>query len=577
VARKVLKVSILCSRIDEAAQCEYQQCEYQLAQLTRYALYCATMQAAPSSNLSTKPVPEEPVPEGNASTFLHYALLLIFAALCLLRSPISQSLWLDESISLWLTRHSWLELWPVAAQYQGQSPLYFYLLKAYGYLFGESEQALRSLSFLLVVAATLVLRKVLARYFSSTLATLGALAFLAHDGVLRVAFSARPYAFGLFCIVASLWTLQRLMAAQASKRMLFAHSVLCALIGYAQYLFLPVLGLHWALAFTQQKPVWRRLLVTHLCAALLLLPALPHFLSLQAHFSDWSFAKQPVFLDLAKALLPAPLLVYFVCALSCALLMHGFNKPSRASLQLALVALVFCVLGPLLLYLHAQVSSSSLWVDRLYLWQAPIAGILLAAIAAAWLPQKAYKLCLGVFLAMASYREIGRIWYIEDWRSAIQRLEQQQTLQGPATRLLFFSGLIEAEQLATSEASVLTPQRRSYLSLPLSVYAAPALGQQALLLPSNFDEPAAQHYFEREIEPQLQGVNELRLLALRIRRFPRARESYAALPAILKQLEKSGFMPESESAGATPPPLVQLLRLSRKPLINEQNRTPSGN
>lgn len=115
-----------------------------------------------------------------------------------------------------------------------------------------------------MLAAGLILQQVLRERVGGALATLGALAFLSHDGVLRAAFSSRPYALGLLGIAASVWSLQHLLRSPSSLKPCALHALLTALIAYAQYLFLPVLAMHWLLLLVENHKVWRRLLLSHI-------------------------------------------------------------------------------------------------------------------------------------------------------------------------------------------------------------------------------------------------------------------------------------------------------------------------
>ena len=87
-----------------------------------------------------------------------------FFALVLLRGPFTQSLWLDETVSWWVIKDSYGELWRRTLAFQGQSPFYFILLKAFSDVFGSGEWVLRLPALLFGGAALLLTFKVARRY-----------------------------------------------------------------------------------------------------------------------------------------------------------------------------------------------------------------------------------------------------------------------------------------------------------------------------------------------------------------------------------------------------------------------------
>jgi len=58
-------------------------------------------------------------------------LAILFLQLLLLRAPLHESLWLDETLSVWVALGSFQEVIERAFLFQGQSPLYFLILKEF--------------------------------------------------------------------------------------------------------------------------------------------------------------------------------------------------------------------------------------------------------------------------------------------------------------------------------------------------------------------------------------------------------------------------------------------------------------
>ena len=79
---------------------------------------------------------ESPSPAIDSGTLDPVARLIVLIAIVILMAiygvnlPLTQSLWLDETVSAWLASSDWRDCFRRAATYQAQSPLYFLLFKA---------------------------------------------------------------------------------------------------------------------------------------------------------------------------------------------------------------------------------------------------------------------------------------------------------------------------------------------------------------------------------------------------------------------------------------------------------------
>lgn len=200
-----------------------------------------------------------------------FALSAIAAGLRFYRID-AQSLWYDEGISAFQLTRDYAEIARAAAG-DTHPPLYYWLLKAWGTLFGATELGLRSLSAVLGVAAVAVLWLLGRILFGTLAATCAALLLAISPLAVYYAQEVRMY---------TLVVLLGLVAAYAYARRSYAlYALAAAATLYSQYLgaaLLAALHLH-SLATWRARPrcEWVRWLGWNAVAALLFLPWLPVF------------------------------------------------------------------------------------------------------------------------------------------------------------------------------------------------------------------------------------------------------------------------------------------------------------
>ena len=79
--------------------------------------------------------------------------LVILAVAARMIGLSERPLWLDEAYSAWFASRDWHYLWTVVPTFEPHPPVYYSILKVWGFVFGESPLALRSLSVLFGIAA----------------------------------------------------------------------------------------------------------------------------------------------------------------------------------------------------------------------------------------------------------------------------------------------------------------------------------------------------------------------------------------------------------------------------------------
>jgi mannosyltransferase len=159
---------------------------------------------------------------------------------------LQQSVWFDEVYSFDLARQSWGDIVRLTAQ-DVHPPLYYWLLKTWMTLFGESDLSLRSMS-VLFFSASLVVAGLLLRKFFGTRTALRAMPFIIFAPfLLRYGFEIRMYALASFIGILATYVLVVIteMSDQRKRRLLLvAYGLLVALGEYTLYFMVLVWMAH---------------------------------------------------------------------------------------------------------------------------------------------------------------------------------------------------------------------------------------------------------------------------------------------------------------------------------------------
>ena len=189
----------------------------------------------------------------------------------------AQSLWYDEGISAHQLTRSFPEILRAAAL-DTHPPLYYWALKAWSEVFGQSELALRSLSALCGLAAVVLTFLIGRRLFGPLAGLLGALLLAVAPLAVYYSQEVRMYA------MVSALGLLAVYAHTRRKFVLYAIAGLATL--YTQYLGIAVLlalNLHAALFLTRSRGTWLRWGAANAAIAIGFLPWLPTFVDQQSH------------------------------------------------------------------------------------------------------------------------------------------------------------------------------------------------------------------------------------------------------------------------------------------------------
>ncbi len=414
---------------------------------------------------------------------ISFLLLLIIV---LLKLPLTGSLWLDESITAWITKDHILAAIERATDFQGQSPLFFMIEWFVQLIAGSSELALRLVS-IISAAGSLAFIFFIARRFNGALyAWIAVSVLLSIDAFQVAAVSARPYAPALFFSVAAVWALFRW---EDSGRYRYSILYLAAFLlsVYFQYLFaamLAVHALHIALHFKTQRIKLMALILELLLTAALLFPAFLHMVDMSASGHAWQFVPRPTVLAVARAILPPVLLVCTAGALLFGLLLgsdrgRSFAVPVRTGIWLAF----WYLFPPLLMLVLSIAGPTSLFLERYYLYYTPAVALVFAALPFALKSSETRGLAIAALFALLVVREADRSWRVENWRGAA---EFARSSDSP---VLLYSGLAESKEIEW----LMDARKQPYLLSPLQYYGVrtPIIG-----LPPPDDRAETAAYFD---------------------------------------------------------------------------------
>jgi uncharacterized membrane protein len=431
-------------------------------------------------------------------------IIMLLVCIALARSFIFQSLWLDETVTYWVTSDGLCQAISRATQFQGQSPFYYVLVWLVRQALGGSEFVMRAPSILALALSGWVFYRLALGLIGRELASIALLFFVTHDGFLR-AMNARPYALALLFALCASFCLMRWLE-NGNWRWWLGYVMSLVLTIYAHYLFAGVVLLHcgWLLWTSGGKPgrfSW--FVLALLLAALGLMPCYRQLRSLGSNVSNLIFSSSPHFSDLLSALFPKAQMLALLTGILVALVF--FFKAKTMPLELGgrlllsrrvfWLSLLWWAAAPLLFFIWSRHSGNGLFVERYFLWQIPGLSLALALLIGMVNPGQARTLLMAVACALLLVHELDRRWVIEDWRGALSDADQRY--KGQPAPVLFYSGLIEAEGLSAGTSG----ETWAYLEAPLSAYPA-AFGPY--LIPANLSSGANREYLEGQIWPEIE-------------------------------------------------------------------------
>jgi hypothetical protein len=232
----------------------------------------------------------EPAPSGSAHRVLLGAVLLLGAWLRI-HDFDRPGLWIDEYGTWWVVAaKGYAEVAARAFEVQGQSPLYYLLVRGFVDLFGVASWSLRLPSLLLGILVPWLGYAVTREIFRDRrLALMATTALAIHAPLIRYSQEARPYALALALSLASFALFIRVLRGSGFAGRV-AYVLVTAATFYAHYLFGFELLVQFAYAASQGSAARRRILPPLGVSALLVAPGGLQLASLFArrHLLDWA-------------------------------------------------------------------------------------------------------------------------------------------------------------------------------------------------------------------------------------------------------------------------------------------------
>lgn len=223
------------------------------------------------------------------STNLIYLALLLLTGLSIALNCNFESSWFDEFYSLHIIRHSYADIWTITTD-DVHPPLYYWILKFLGSVFGDSMLTMHFLSSIPLVCTFLLSRTVVARLWGHRTAILFYLITLFHSATIYMMSDIRMYGWASFLVLATFvfgWSY--LKEKRASSLILL--SFFAVLSAYTHYyallaIFFVYLFLMLGAYISKDKKSLVRIIISSLLAFLLYIPWLINMLNQVATVTD---------------------------------------------------------------------------------------------------------------------------------------------------------------------------------------------------------------------------------------------------------------------------------------------------
>lgn len=359
-------------------------------------------------------------------------------------------------------------------------------------------------------ATCIIIYRLAIEWFNRDAAILSVILFASFPTVVDAATGARAYAFGIFCVSASVLALNGWLNT-GLKRPQVMYVLFAALTIYAHPLFSLIFGVHFLLATCRDDSITPRyvtlqnVLGAQLIALVLASVNCVQLLKLYDRGKILIYAPEPEVLDLFYALMPPQIMWTIigssVIASACA---RAWPSLQRIPFSNQNIALAIWWIGPaLLLFVISKSSGSSLFIDRYYAWAMPAAALAIAMLASSILHVKALRIVpsvVGMFVLISNARQPAEI---EDWREAAKVL--QSLVRNGEGVVFAYTGLIESQCLDWVKDDL----KSSYLLSPLAYYSVPV---DSVILPSTLGG-VAEAYFKDKMNYALHSSDTVYLIS----------------------------------------------------------------
>ncbi len=377
------------------------------------------------------------------------AALLFICLARLWLVPLSSSYWVDELVTVFVTRYPAHASFAVAPQVP--QSIYYWLPRTVVALFGSSEISFRISSVIAMGLALWVIALLAARLIHPRAGWFAVFAALSLRGIDYFAIDARPYALGILTASACLYFLVRWLDT-ASWGNAVAFAVFAALVWRVHLLFWPlylVIAIYAGVRLVRgASPVrWPQWTVTFAATGALLLPQAISALSLAKGAQSHAFAQMPTLHVFEHEL-------HWNVPVLCGVAMWLLSRFARPRFVVApsawVLILGWWLIQPVVLFLYSHVTGNSVYVGRYISLLLPGAALTATAAVAYWMPADKWRVAAAVMAvaALISQGHWGGLLYrhdISDWRSA---QEEVNRFADASTPVIVQSPFIEARPTA---------------------------------------------------------------------------------------------------------------------------------
>lgn len=298
-------------------------------------------------------------------------LLLVLGLFGAYVRPLTRSLWVDETNTLWMARGGPFAAFQKTSHWPGQSILYSVLTSFFCFEGSPLRDLLLRLPALLGgIAAGYILYRFAQDVFGEGAGRIAAAVFAFSPATIEMVTQARPYGLAMAAAAASCWTLYR-WTGRRERKWLPGYVLSSALVLYLHYMFAVVFAAHAALLaweLFRNRNFHRAWELIAACAVIvaLVIPLASHMMLLVREAHTLPFMPKPTRFMLADVLMPS---VYVAGLFAAALIVHfggpgGGAERVYAPTGIVAMLLVWWALGPILAFVISNASSMEMFVPR---------------------------------------------------------------------------------------------------------------------------------------------------------------------------------------------------------------------
>jgi len=413
---------------------------------------------------------------------LFFVLILIFFILFFIPS-MTRSLWIDETITYWVIKDGFRDVFYRAIHFQGQSPFYYLIVWCFIQVLGHTEWVLRLPSLLALIVACIFLYKLGLLFFNREGGLISALGFISLWALIGQlsggGCSARPYELAVMFSILSVFCFV-LWIKTGQTRHQIAYIIASAATCYAHILFAPILFVHFCYFLINRengsKVSFSKLFLTFGLVGLSLLPNAYQLMLLIDKKGLLSIPTIPSVINLIYAWFPRGLFIPLIAAFLITRIIEKkmyWRRTAFFSKQF-LFFLIWFFFPALFWFITSIISGNSLFLYRYYCWSSSAIALVIASLIISVAPERARTIAVVSFSMLFILTSIICPKPLEDWRAATDYVNANNiSNKGP---VLLWPGLIEQGNWQWSKKS----DNQNYLLAPFSFYS---IQKKAILVP----------------------------------------------------------------------------------------------